>query len=68
MLRTERHKLVVMHSEKSGELYDLHNDPAETHNLWRDAAHQTVKLELMQRLCDRMAWTADPLPGRAGPY
>jgi hypothetical protein len=68
MLRTERHKLVVMHGTKTGELYDLHREPTETRNLWRDPASQQVKLELLQRMCDRMAWTVDPLPIREANY
>ncbi|HUU99021.1 MAG TPA: sulfatase-like hydrolase/transferase [Phycisphaerae bacterium] len=66
MLRTARHKLVVMHGQQPGELYDLAQDPAETHNLWDSPEHQEAKLALLQRLCDRMAWTADPLPLRTG--
>jgi choline-sulfatase len=68
MLRTERYKLVSIHGQKFGELYDLQCDPQETHNLWCDPAHQPVKLELYQRLCDRMAWTVDPLPLREANY
>ena len=68
MIRTESHKLNVFHGKSQGELYDLQSDPNETHNLWRDPASQDVKMELMQRLCDRMAWTCDPLPIRKAAY
>ena len=68
MVRTDRHKLVAMHGQREGELYDLQKDPSETRNLWRDGAYQSVKMEMFQRLCDRMAWTVDPLPGRQGPF
>lgn len=68
MVRTERHKLVAVHGESCGELYDLEKDPNETRNLWCDGAYQGVRMKLLQRLCDRMAWTADPLPARCGPY
>lgn len=64
MLRTQDHKIVVYHGEPFGELYDLQNDPAETYNQWSDPAYQTKKMALLQRLCDRMAWTCDPLPLR----
>lgn len=57
-------KLVVMHGQQPGELYDLAQDPGETHNLWNSPEYQETKLALLQRLCDRMAWTADPLPLR----
>lgn len=68
MLRTERHKLVVTHGLNIGELYDLAEDPNETNNLWAEPEHQALKLEMFQRLCDRMAWTVDPLPPRVAPW
>ncbi len=64
MLRTEAHKLVVYHGCDLGELYDLQADPDETTNRWDDAACAPVKLSMMKRLADRMAWTVDPLPDR----
>lgn len=64
MIRTQTHKLAVAHGLETGELYDLQNDPNETKNLWASATHRDIKLSLMQRLCDRMAWTADPAPQR----
>jgi arylsulfatase A-like enzyme len=64
MVRTERFKLTVDHSTGSGELYDLERDPRETHNLWDDADYAQVKTEMLIRLCNRMAWTVDPLPLR----
>jgi len=66
MVRSERCKLVLCHGLNEGELYDLASDPAETHNLWDDAAHAGTKTEMLIRLCDRMAQTADPLPPRIG--
>jgi arylsulfatase A-like enzyme len=68
MLRTERRKLVVHHGAEVGELYDLETDAAERHNRWDDPAYATDKMAMMQRLCDRMAWTADPLPLRRAPW
>ena len=65
MLRTRTHKLVGIHGgEGAGELYDLNNDPTETRNLWHDPAAAEVKCDLLKRLCDRMAFTVDPLPRR----
>ena len=66
MLRTQTHKLVVAHGLAAGELYDLEADPQEAHNLWHDPAYAGLRLTLLQRLCDRMAWTVDPLPVREG--
>jgi arylsulfatase len=66
MLRTDRHKIVVAHGLETGELYDLASDPTETHNLWASPDHAAVKMNMLQRLCDKMAFTADPLPARMG--
>jgi arylsulfatase len=66
MVRTETHKIVVVHGGDVGELYDLEADPAETHNLWDDPAYARVKTDMLIRVCNRMAQTADPLPERIG--
>ena len=68
MLRTHRHKIVVAHGFDTGELYDLEADPTETHNLWDAPEHASVRMELLKKLCDRMAFTVDPLPVRWGRY
>lgn len=64
MLRTARYKLVRAHHLNHGELYDLHEDPAETVNRWDDPDYADVRSILMLRLADRMAETVDPLPPR----
>ena len=64
MVRTRRYKLTVAHGLDEGELYDLERDPDETNNLWYDPESLSVKAEMLKRLCDRMAWTLDPLPPR----
>ncbi len=64
MLRTDRHKIVVDHSNSGGELYDLEADPAEFANLWNDPASREIKADMLLRLCNRMAWTVDPMPER----
>lgn len=68
MVRDERYKIVVDHGSSSGELYDLKEDPNETHNRWGDAALADVKIEMLVRLTNRMAWTVDPLPPRRAPW
>jgi arylsulfatase A-like enzyme len=68
MVRTGRHKLVVDHPASYGELYDLAVDPTETNNLWDDPSHGGVKTEMLLRLANRMAFTADPLPVRQAPW
>lgn len=64
MVRDERYKVVVDHGTDAGELYDLQEDPAESHNLWHSAAHQAVKLRMLLRVSDRQAETVDPAPAR----
>lgn len=46
MLRSERWKLVHFMGEEFGQLFDLHLDPDEERNLWRDPAHQSVRAQL----------------------
>ena len=36
----------------------------ETHNQWGNPAYAEVKMQMLQRLCNRMAWTVDPLRPR----
>ncbi len=64
MVRTDRHKLIALHGISTGELYDLREDPTETNNRWDDTEYLPVKSAMLERLCDRMAWTVDPLPVR----
>jgi arylsulfatase len=64
MVRTDAYKLVAVHGQDTGELYDLRVDPGERHNRWHDTELAAVKTDLLRRLCDRMAWTVDPLPVR----
>jgi len=68
MIRTVTHKLVAQHGLDLGELYDLEREPAETRNLWDDPDCAELKTDLLKRLCDRMAWTVDPLPPRLAPW
>ena len=44
-----RYKIVVYHSHDLGELYDLLDDPDEFNDLWDSAAHQGIKLDLLER-------------------
>ena len=36
--------------------------------VWNDSDWRDLKSDLLKRLCDRMAWTADPLPPRLAPW
>jgi arylsulfatase A-like enzyme len=68
MLRTPRYKLTAGHGQPTGELYDLETDPGEHHNLWSDPALLQTRAHLLQKLCDRLAFVADPLPPRTAPW
>jgi len=68
MVRTERYKIVVDHTDSLGELYDMVADPGENRNLWDDPAYADVKAHLLKRVCDRMAGTVDPLPLQESPW
>ena len=47
MHRTRQHKLCVYHGKSVGELFDLEADPWEHNNLWDNAAHSTIKNQLL---------------------
>ena len=47
MYRDRRYKLSVYHGHRTGELYDLQNDPWEFNDLWDDPEHQHIKAELI---------------------
>jgi arylsulfatase A-like enzyme len=68
MVRDDRYKLVRAHfledGQVQGELYDLLMDPSETINRYHDAAYLEIKTHMLERMTDRMAATADPLPVR----
>jgi hypothetical protein len=64
MIFDGRYKLVRIHSVAMGELYDLEKDPNETTNCWDKNEYRDIKIELLEKLSDRMAWTCDPLPER----
>lgn len=52
MVRTRDWKLVHFLGEPFGQLFDLVNDPNETHNLWDDPAYANKKQELLNRLLE----------------
>ena len=63
-----RYKIVAVHSTDEYELYDLQKDPGETHNYWNDPEYAEIRLRLLQKLCDSMAYTADPMEERKVPW
>ena len=75
MLCDGRWKLTKIHAlapryapDCEGELYDLVADPLERRNLYLDAAHAEVRTRMLEKLCDRIALTADPLPLTSAPW
>jgi len=52
MYRDRRHKLVVYHGHRLGELYDLEQDPWEFNNLWDDPDSQALKNGLIYKSFD----------------
>jgi arylsulfatase len=65
MLRTDEWKVVVHHGapstprERTGELYDLVNDPQESRNLWDDQEFTGRRAELQEQLLDVLVATED---------
>ena len=57
MVRDDRRKIIAVHGHETGELYDLHEDPAETRNRWDDPSYRDVRFSMLKRLADRVAWT-----------
>jgi arylsulfatase A-like enzyme len=57
-------KLIIYHGQMEGELYDLAHDPHEIHNRFHDPDCAGHRAEMLLRLCNKMAWTSDPLPER----
>jgi len=68
MIFDGRYKIVRVHGTDQGELYDLEEDPTETVNRWDDPEYREIKIKMLTKLCDRMAWTVDPLPLRESPW
>lgn len=63
-LVTERWRLTVYRGAEWGELYDLQNDPHETHNLWHSPQIAQVRESLLWQMVKTMTdWSDDsPLP------
>ncbi|MDD6260596.1 MAG: sulfatase-like hydrolase/transferase [Clostridiales bacterium] len=68
MYRDERYKLVVYHTADFGELYDMKNDPQETHNLWEEESAMPLKFDLMKRSFDSSVIMSRPGQVRVARY
>ncbi|MCY3877852.1 MAG: sulfatase-like hydrolase/transferase [Rhodobacteraceae bacterium] len=61
-LVTESHRLTIYKGLGFGELYDLVDDPDETHNIWDDAAAKDIKSDMMMALNQAMLGAIEPGP------
>lgn len=52
MVRTRTHKLIYFQGNHTGQLFDLVDDPGETHNRWADPYCQGVRAQLTAQLLD----------------
>lgn len=59
---TESHRLTIYKGEDWGELYDLTEDPNETHNRWDDPDYASAKADLSLRLNHLLADLMDESP------
>jgi arylsulfatase A-like enzyme len=61
-LVTERYRLSWYAGQPYGELFDLHEDPPELHNLWEDPGYDSVRHELTAHLLDQVIMSDSRLP------
>ena len=61
-LITSRWRFSVWRGESWGELYDMTEDPHETHNLWNDAAYGEIRKELGETLTQQLLENVDQSP------
>ncbi|MDF1726270.1 MAG: sulfatase-like hydrolase/transferase [Sulfitobacter sp.] len=61
-LVTREWRYTLYRDQDWGELYDLINDPNETHNLWDSAAHASVRAHLSERLNHHLTAQMDDSP------
>ena len=61
-LVTHEWRFTIYHDQTWGELYDLRNDPGETHNLWDSPAHSEIRAALSERLNHHLIAQMDESP------
>lgn len=61
-LRTKEWRFTTYQREDWGELYDLRNDPRETHNLWDVPEFAEVKAEMSLEMIDHLTTQMDASP------
>lgn len=63
-IRTRNAKLIYFPNSRTGMLYDLAADPAETVNLFENPSYSSLRNDLMMLMLDRIYESKDPLPLR----
>ena len=63
-----RHKLVRYHNHDLGELFDLLDDPTESHDLWDDPGFRALRNDLVERSFDATIKASDLGADVVGPY
>ena len=61
-LVTHRWRFTIYKDQDWGELYDLQNDPNETHNLWDSDAHRDIRNEFAERMNHHLIALMDESP------
>ncbi|MGX9355807.1 sulfatase family protein [Roseobacteraceae bacterium S113] len=61
-LVTPEWRYTIYAGEDWGELYDLRNDPGETHNLWDSAAHKDIRAHFSERMAQHLIAQMDESP------
>ncbi len=61
-LVTPHWRYTIYRDQDWGELYDLRNDPLETHNLWESADHFTIRANLAERMNHHLTAQMDESP------
>jgi len=67
-LRTRGWRMSYYPGLRTGELYNLEDDPGEFANCWADPKLEAVRHELKDELLDRVLQSRDPLPPRENRY
>jgi hypothetical protein len=66
-VRTQTAKLTLELTSGAGEMYDLHNDPHECHNVFDEPHSRGLREELVQRIMSRPADIRTPALEPVGP-
>ena len=68
MYRDERYKLIIYHGKDIMELYDLHQDPWEHHDLSRDGNTTSLITEMIKKSYDSSVFARHAMPSRSNPF